>query len=86
MRMYWAKQRAVAPLLTALPATEQVGMTTFFSPASAAAALMAAGVMSSEPTIFSAARLLRTVLRPLAPMTIDATPKTIRTALAAIPA
>ena len=86
MRMYWAKQRALAPLSTALPATEQVGMATFFSPASFAAAAMATGVMSSEPTILSAARLSRTVLRPLAPMIIDATPKTIRTALAAIPA
>ena len=31
--MYWAKQRAVAPFVTAVFATLQVGKLTFFSPA-----------------------------------------------------
>jgi hypothetical protein len=46
---------------------------------------MAAGVMSGVPTICSVLRLSWTVLRPLAPMTIDAMPKTMRMMLAATP-
>ena len=36
--MYWAKQRAVDPVVTALFATLQFGKLTFFSPAFCAAA------------------------------------------------
>src|SRR4051794_37718841 len=84
--MYCEKQRASAPLSIASPATEQLGRATSSRPAAAASALIAFGVMSGVPTIFSAARLSRTVLRPAAPTAIDAMPKTMRTTLAAMPA
>ena len=52
--MYCAKQRAVAPLLTVLPATEQLGIAMpAGSLAFAASALIAVGVMSGVPTICS---------------------------------
>src|SRR5213078_3168949 len=54
-------------------------------PASFASALIAAGVMSGVPTIFSCLRLLVTVERPLKPMTIAAMPNAIRTAAATTP-
>ena len=81
MRMYWAKQRAVEPLVIALPATEQVGKLTPVRPAFAASALISAGVMSGVPTIFSCLRLELTVERPLTPSTMTATPKADRAPL-----
>src|SRR4051794_13660457 len=85
MRMYSAKQRASAPLSTLLPATEQLGMSTFFRPAAVTSPLMAEGVMSGVPTIFSAARLSWTVLWPATPTTMAPRPKAMRITLAAIP-
>src|SRR5262245_46524516 len=85
--MYPANARARSPVLTALPATDTVGTDTPSSerPASFAAARMPDGVMSSEPTICSAARLSRTVERPSTPMAMATTPKTMRTAPAIKP-
>src|SRR5579884_3569474 len=74
MRMYSAKHRAVAPSTTALPATVQVGNVIPVRPAFAASALIAAGVISGVPVIFSCLRLELTVERPLAASRITATP------------
>jgi hypothetical protein len=43
MRMYWAKQRALAPSSIGVPATEHVGRTTPFRPAFFALAAIRAG-------------------------------------------
>ena len=60
-------------------------MLATLRPAFFASALIAAGVMSGEPTIFSCLRLFWTVERPLTPMTIAAIPNAISTAAATIP-
>ena len=52
-------------------------MLATLSPAFLASALIAAGVMSGEPTIFSCLRLFWTVEWPLTPMTIAAIPNAI---------
>src|SRR4051812_6465329 len=86
MRMYCAKQRASPPVSIVLPATLQLGrLTDDGSFAAFASALIALGVMSPVPTIASAPRLFWTVLRPLKPRTIAATPNATRMMLAAIP-
>src|SRR5579862_971513 len=54
-------------------------------PAFCASALMAAGVMSDVPTMYSFFKLVLTVLRPLAPIAIATAPKTISTAAATRP-
>ena len=52
--MYCAKQRAVEPLSTVVPATEQVGSLMLEGSLDfAASALIAVGVMSGVPTICS---------------------------------
>ena len=48
--------------MIANPATDLLGTWKVFSPAFFASAVMAAGVMSGEPTICSSLRLSRTVL------------------------
>src|SRR6476661_1234376 len=68
--MYCAKQRALAPLVTAWLATLQDGMLMFFSPAFCASAVIPAGVISAVPTICCCLRLDVTVERPLTPITI----------------
>src|SRR5450759_1127356 len=83
--MYWAKQRAVAPLVTALFATVQVGKLMFFNPAFCTSALIPAGVISGVPTTCSCFSSVLTVLRPLTPITIATMPNTIRTAPATSP-
>src|ERR1700756_3761029 len=50
-------------------------MPSFF-----ASALIADGVMSDEPTMYSWERLLLTVCRPLMPIEMATTPNTMRTA------
>jgi hypothetical protein len=50
--MYCEKQRAFEPVSIDLPATPQVGRSTFFNPAFSASALIAEGVMSGVPVIF----------------------------------
>src|SRR5579872_1040398 len=83
--MYSAKQRALAPLLTALFATEQVGKLMFFRPAFWASALMPVGVMSAVPTICCCLSSLPTVLRPLTLMTIATAPNATSTTAATNP-
>jgi len=67
MRMYSAKSCARLPLLIGRFATLSFGKVMLFtsSPACFASALIWAGVMSGEPTMFSWARVLCTVLWPL---------------------
>src|SRR5579862_1711470 len=55
-------------------------MPSFF-----ASALIADGVMSGVPTMYSLERLLLTVLRPLMPIAMATTPNTTRTAAATSP-
>jgi len=83
--MYWARERAVAPVVTAVLATLQLGKLMFFNPAFCASALIPAGVISGVPTICSCLMLWLTVERPLTLITIAATPKAIGTAPAATP-
>jgi hypothetical protein len=47
--------------------------------------LIAEGVMSDEPTMYSWERLLFTVLRPFTPITMATTPNAMRTAAAMKP-
>src|SRR6266536_3725913 len=85
--MYFAKQRASAPLEIALFATVHVGSWILLrsSFAFVASALIAAGVMSGVPTMYSFLRLELTVLRPLNAITIATMPKTNSTTPAAKP-
>src|SRR6476646_1771006 len=83
--MYCAKQRALAPLVTAWLATLQDGMLMFFSPAFCTASLIPAGVISGVPTICCCLRLVVTVERPLTPITIATTPNTTSTRPATSP-
>src|SRR5438445_3440869 len=55
-------------------------MFSIFRPAALASALIAAGVMSGVPTMFSCFKLSRTVLRPLKPIAIATIPKATRIA------
>src|SRR5581483_5953468 len=85
--MYSANVRALLPVSIFTPATLVVGhvVTADAMPAFCASALIAAGVMSGVPTMYSFARLFPTVLRPFAPMTIAVAPKAIRIAAATKP-
>src|SRR5437667_10817791 len=84
--MYCAKQRAVVPFTTFLPATVHVGRAIVLgSLACLASAAIATGVMSPLPTICSCLMLSRTVVRPLTPMMIATIPNAIRMAPAATP-
>src|SRR5919198_818800 len=56
-----------------------------FRPAFLASALIAAGVMSGVPTMYSRSSEFLTSLRPLNPITIEPIPKAINTMLAATP-
>src|SRR5437764_381249 len=85
--MYSANVLARLPLLMSSPATLFDGhsVTDFATPAFVASALIAAGVMSGVPTMYSFFKLLLTVLRPLKPITIAVTPNAIRTNAATKP-
>ena len=84
--MYWAKHRAWAPVVTALLAMLQVGSGMLAGRlADFASAAMPDGVMSGVPTICCCLRFVWTVLRPLTPNTIAATPKATSTMPAATP-
>src|SRR5665213_2156807 len=85
--MYWAKQRADAPLLTAVLATEQLGIVSVarLRWAALASVVIPAGVMSGEPMIFWATRLSCTVPWPWKPRATAATPNAIRTTAATSP-
>src|SRR5919202_6380632 len=85
--MYCANVRAREPLLIGCPATDFVGklIVETFRPAFEASALIAAGVMSGVPVIFSSLRLSLTVERPPKPIAMAATPNAMRTAPARKP-
>ena len=61
--MYSANARAVLPVVIFLPATlcEGQRVTNFVIPAFCASALIAVGVMSGEPTMYSFCKLALTV-------------------------
>src|SRR5262249_59498868 len=85
--MYIAIWRASAPVSIFWLAMFSVGhcLTADAMPAFWASALIADGVMSGEPTMYSLARLLLTVCRPFTPIAMATTPNTMRTAAAMKP-
>ena len=85
MRMYWAKQRASLPFSIGCSATSHEGAATFWRPASFMATVIAAGLMSAEPTIFSRVSSSPTVFRALMLMTSAPTPNTIMMTPAMMP-
>ena len=62
-----------------LPATAWLGMSSVATlrPASFASALIDVGVMSGDPTIFSAESASRTCITPSAPAPIETAPATL---------
>src|SRR5215470_5648266 len=87
MCMYIAIWRASAPVSIFWLAMFWVGhcLTADAMPAFCASALIAEGVMSGEPTMYSLARLLLTVCRPFTPIAMATTPNAMRTAAATNP-
>src|SRR5690349_1642510 len=85
--MYCAIRRALAPVSIFWLATLFDGhsLTDVATPAFCASALIADGVMSGEPTMYSLERLLLTVCRPLTPIVMATAPNTMRTAAATSP-
>src|SRR5438477_10421507 len=87
MCMYCAMARALAPVSIFWSATLFVGHSVIEEtmPAFCASALIADGVMSEDPTMYSLLRLLLTVCRPLMPIVTATAPNTMSTTAATIP-
>ena len=83
--MYWAKQRASAPVSIFWSATLHDGIGTFLRPASCTAFWISIGLISAEPTMSSRFNSVVTVLRASTPRAIEPTPKAIMTTPATSP-